>query len=180
MSANLKTVAAINGFLDACPHNKWMYPFGYEMPIPMSSEQLLLAAVQEAGGIDIETLDHVRPSLTMFGCYGCVMFAVRMAIDAVNTGCPENLTYGLYGMIIDNGRVDWRDRHRALSVIEHCASRVSVNLSQEFGRLEKLISDEAKRTTDIYFCGEPSQRAVEAMGFHAIEDSDGIRFLERI
>ena len=122
--------------------------------LPLTSQRLLI--------------DTLRIQVDGDMAYGLVSLATRLAILSVRNGDPELLKKGLWGILVDDGLVDWRDILRALSVIDDCARRVGFPIEPFLRESAEFATEKRKHTILEGYLSRPSAlRMPEIMGLKA-------------
>ena len=179
MTTNIRLVDSLTTFADSCGH-EYEFPCGGDVPIPADTETALAAAFRDAPPSRAEDYSELRSSLSFRNCYACVTFGVRMAILAVRTDDIALLKVAMYGLILDNGQMDYRDMLGALAIVEECANRLGQDFTTEVSAVYDLIEDaDVRATLDGYLSRSPEMRDVEVMGFTVIDQEEGLCFKSR-
>ncbi len=169
-------VASISELLSACPLN-FDFPMGGAIEIPMDLEAMVIDAAKGSAALSLESACVLRNRLNQHNAYTLAIFSVRMAVHAVRTKAPEVLQTAIFGLLIDERFVDWRDFLGAISIIDNCANRLGVDLRQWTEKFEYLLSEPRRKSLfDGYFSRSAEMRTVEIMGFKAIESEHGLSF----
>jgi hypothetical protein len=171
---------AVDKFLSSCP-NDFDFPAGGTTKIPLESELKMAKEIQDAMPLTSESLVPLRERLTIRRAYQLIIFAVRMAVLAARTGAAGLIDTAIYGLVIENGLVDWRDTLRALSIIEDCAKRLGIDFQNKIKQFENLMSDKSKKVVFEGYCSRAVEmRAVTAMGFIVENGEDGVSYVNKM
>lgn len=160
----MSLVDAVSSIVEIYPP-QWSFPEGDINSLPTESELRVFAVLEQSSLVPREELVPIVTRLNSFNSYNFAIFAIRMAILAVRTGDARPFRLGLVGMVVDEGGIDWRDVIRALSLLEHCASMLGLNLRDEIGPWCEIASCRRKRQIDEYFEEEAGARGIWSMGF---------------
>jgi hypothetical protein len=158
---------SIHSFVRSFPKEA-EFPLGGELEIPTQAERNLLRVLESGRPFPASTIASLRSELGIHDAYALVIFSVRMAVFAVRRNEAKPLLLGLMGLVIDDGKVDWRDILSALSIVENCAARLGIAFAPAMEEFYPLASPQRRDTIkDGYFAREPDMRKIEIMGFVA-------------
>lgn len=153
-------------------------PAGDQSKIPLDTEIALLDAIAQSGLQSYSFGKEERLfDVGVKEAYRSLGFAVRMAIYAVRINNPLVLSQGIYGVVLSNGEVDWRDLLRGLSIIQDCCGRLGTDLEQILPKSAFRCGMEG--TIRGYLGRDQEGRSVDAMSFDVIETPQGIAYKDR-
>jgi hypothetical protein len=153
---------------------------GGKLPIPLANELVFLEALSLNVPECRADIQPIADQLTTRQSYSLVIFSVRMSVYSVRQREAVLLLNALPALVIDNDSVDWRDILVALSIVEDCASRTGLNASTALENIARIASfDRADTIREGYLSRAPNMRAVNVMGFVAIEDQHGVQYVRR-
>lgn len=169
--------SAVRQFLASCPPS-YHFPTGGSSPIPSGDELLLLEALKSRRPTQRADLKPIADQIDPGAAYSLVIFAVRMAIHSARQRESSALLAALPALVVDDDFVDYRDLLGALSIIEDCAARIGLDASAVFEQVAGLASPRRSGTIrNGYLARTPDMRIPAVMGFRAVEDKDGLQYV---
>ncbi len=95
------------------------------------------------------------------------MFQYEKAIPAI-------FTFGILALLIENGRVDWRETIIELCLLNHSAAKIGFDLYEAYQNVRPFGSHEGVGVFDEYF--EHGSRDIHAMGYEESSDEHGFKY----
>ena len=179
MNKNVRLHDLAIKFYSECPPN-FSFPLGGNTPIPFAAEFELAQFLLNGKMLTAYELATVRSALTFRQAYYWVIFSVRIAVNSVRISECNLIEASTWGVVIEDGLVDWRDLLVALSIIEDCASRVGVNFQQLLENKIGLGSEKLQKTIrDGYLARSPEMRSTKVMGYVAIDNGSNFGYLKK-
>jgi hypothetical protein len=173
------TIDAIRTFLTSCPPI-YDFPLGGSDAIPIEPEKRLLEALARIGQFELAEIPVVRQALTIRDAYSLVTFTTRMAIFSVRSGSTVPILTTIAMIVIDDGLVDWRDVLTALSIIEDCAARMSLDIGELLNSVIPLATEKRRHSIRNGYLGRPvAMRSPAVMGFVPSGENASFLFVRR-
>jgi hypothetical protein len=167
-------------FLRSYP-NDFCFPLGENIEIPMPSEEIAFGNLPfVTGTADLDTVLAIRSTLTVRMSYALLSFAVRSAVLAVRRRSSQLLRSVIPLFVIDDDQVDWRDVITALSIVDDCAERLSMDLSSEI-RPFIAIGTGCRQDTILngYLARTLQMRKIGVFGFEVKDGPSGIVYVRK-
>jgi hypothetical protein len=103
-------------------------------------------------------------------------FAERMAAAGVREISPARLLDGLVALIIENYSTDWRDVIIRMAPLYHAAVRIGVDAEELFDEAASYSENEVAGNLSAFPRRSPENRSLQAFGYKAVVEPDGIRY----
>jgi hypothetical protein len=151
---------------------------GEDLPIPLPQEKRVLEFQIGRGTPLNDVVGALRSQMDLDATYKLLSFSMRMAIHAVRGKIPAALEDSLFGLVVDDDLADWRDVLCALSVVNDCSRRLSLDFDSRIREVAAAATERHRGTiVDGYLSREPVMRRVGVMGFEAVGPESELRYI---
>jgi hypothetical protein len=147
-------------------------------PFPTSTDEFVSSLVARLRGASNVQRAELEKQLTDAHSFALLMYAERMANEAVRTGKLEHLQNGLCAVALEDGRFDARENILVLSVLYRSAQKLGVDAEDLFAAAATLAHGEMEGLIREFPARPESARSIEAMGYRETVGSAGF-FYER-
>ena len=103
-----------------------------------------------------------------------------MAILAARKRAVHILSASIFGIIVDDNLVDWRDTLVALLVIEDCAIRLGTELDLVVQDAARVASERRRSIIAGYLARPAEMRRIKVMRIEAIGDGDRLEYKQKL
>lgn len=170
MIESFRLLAAVDELL-AQSNREYSFPAGGQISIPTRAEAQVIDQMRSAGVSDRQLMDAFVNVCEFPACCDIMIFGIRVGVLAVRTSSPPLFRLALVPCLAAAARIDWRDRLRALAVLEDCASRLGLDFQSELLRStnDLLDDDELMGSIAAYLGRTDDMRRLDVMGIHAVD-----------
>jgi len=105
-----------------------------------------------------------------------IAYSERMASLAVRDRNREHIILGLVALGLDGWRDDWRDNAAVVCLHHDAARRMGLHPDDLFEEAARMLPDKPANALRSFLRRSEEDKAVEAMGYSAMADTDGFRY----
>ncbi len=169
--SRLELDLCIQAFLDTCDRG-YTFPSGGKQLILSKQECSLSAALCDPGIVEADIFQGLQ-LCGGFTSYEIVIFGLRLAQVAARDQCHPKYRIAVLAVLASIPGIDWRDRIRALAVLEYCGGK--------FGAaFEELVQDicgwgptAEKSDFAAYLARERPMRSLDVVGLYVSDEENG-------
>jgi hypothetical protein len=171
---------AVDAFLETVPAKVCYRGMGGDVEIPTPAELSLVRAFEASPPRSREDLIPIARRLNLHKAYVLGAFALRMAVLAARSDAIRVLRSGIFGLVIDDDLIDYRDVLVVLSAIEDCSHRLGTDLKTVVEGAASVATERRYNTiVNDYLARPPGLRGLQIMRIEALGDGDKLEYRAR-
>jgi hypothetical protein len=151
------------------------------LSIPLPSEQQVVDLFSQGEPPTLDDVTLIRARLDRQSAMDLAILGLRMAVLGVRKGSRSFVPPSTACLLIDDELMDWRDVLGALSIANHCASRLNIDFDQLIQSMIGLAANGRRSLVlNDYVARTPTMRDIGTMGFVATGSGEDFTILRRL